>query len=48
MACQGCINRQSKLVRLLCKRPDSSLCRKAKERLARMQAEARKESPVQT
>jgi len=38
MACQGCINRQRKLVQLLCKKPDSVLCRKAKERLKRMQA----------
>lgn len=38
MACQGCINRQRRLVELLCKKPDSVLCRKAKERLKRMQS----------
>lgn len=38
MACQGCVNRQRKLVKLLCKKPDSALCRKAKERLERMQS----------
>lgn len=37
MACQGCINRQKTLVRLLCKRPDSRLCKKAQERLAKME-----------
>lgn len=38
MACQGCISRQLKLVRLLCKKPESYLCRKARERLAKMQS----------
>jgi hypothetical protein len=38
MACQRCIGRQRKLVRLLCRNPDSYLCRKAQERLARMLA----------
>jgi hypothetical protein len=36
VACQGCINRQRKLVEKLCKSPDSWLCRKAKARLERM------------
>lgn len=36
MACQGCINRQRRLVNLLCKKPDSALCRKALARLERM------------
>lgn len=39
MACQGCIKRQRKLVDKLCeKRPDGLMCRKARERLARMTA----------
>lgn len=38
MACQGCISRQRKLVRWLCKNPDSKLCRRAKARLERMLA----------
>jgi hypothetical protein len=37
MPCQGCINRQRKLVEKLCaKRPDCLLCRKARARLERM------------
>jgi len=39
MACQGCINRQRKLVRMLCKKPDSRWCKKAQERLARMESQ---------
>ena len=39
MACQGCINRQKKLVAYLCKKPDSRLCLKAKARLERMTQE---------
>ena len=36
--CQGCINRQKMLVRLLCKsRPGSKLCKKAQDRLAKME-----------
>jgi hypothetical protein len=39
MPCQGCINRQRKLVEKLCaKRPDGLLCRKARSRLERMTA----------
>jgi hypothetical protein len=38
MACQGCINRQRMLVKRLCKKPDSPLCRKAQARLQRMTA----------
>lgn len=38
MACQGCINRQRALVKRLCTKPDSFLCRKARERLQRMTA----------
>lgn len=38
MACQGCINRQIRLVKMLCKNPDSALCRKATARLEKMQA----------
>lgn len=37
MACQGCINRQKKLVNLLCRKGLSRLCVKAQERLARME-----------
>jgi hypothetical protein len=38
MACQGCINRQRMFVRVLCKsNPDSKLCKKAQERLERME-----------
>lgn len=37
MACQGCINRQKSLVKLFCKKPDSVLCRKARQRLEKMQ-----------
>jgi hypothetical protein len=40
MACQGCINRQRKLVEKLCKSPDGWLCRKAKQRLERMLGDA--------
>ena len=36
MACQWCINRQKKLVALLCKKPDSRMCQKAKARLEKM------------
>lgn len=36
MACKFCIGKQQALVRMLCKRPDSRLCKKAQERLARM------------
>lgn len=43
MACQGCVNRQRKIVQLLCKKPDSALCRKAKARLERMQMGATKD-----
>lgn len=43
MACQGCISRQRRLVRMLCKNPDSTLCRKAKERLEKMLAQPAKE-----
>lgn len=42
MACQGCIQRQKRIVQVLCKKPDSALCRKARERLERMQTEAKK------
>lgn len=38
MACQGCINRQRKLVEKLCKDSDSWLCRSARARLERMTA----------
>lgn len=38
MACQGCINRQRKLVKFLCKKADSFACKKARERLERMLA----------
>lgn len=44
MACQGCINRQRKFVALVCKKPDSALCRKAMARLEKMTAP--KENPV--
>lgn len=37
MACQGCINRQKKLVSLLCRKGLSKFCVKAQERLARME-----------
>lgn len=46
MACQGCINRQRRLVQLLCKKPDSRLCRKAQERLDKMTAP--KETPTKS
>jgi hypothetical protein len=36
MACQGCISRQRRLVKYLCKKPDSKLCQRAKARLERM------------
>jgi hypothetical protein len=36
MACQGCIDRQRRLVKILCKKPDSKLCQRAKARLERM------------
>lgn len=37
MACQGCINRQRKLVEKVCsKTPGSWLCRYAAKRLAKM------------
>ena len=39
MACQGCMNRQRKLVELACKKPNSWLCRRAMARLARMESE---------
>lgn len=38
MPCQGCINRQRRLVQLVCKKPDSHFCRKAVARLAKMTA----------
>jgi hypothetical protein len=38
MPCQGCINRQRKLVKKLCAKPDSYLCRKARERLQKMES----------
>lgn len=37
MACQACINRQKKRIRLLCARPDSKQCLAAKARLAVME-----------
>lgn len=37
MTCKGCLDRQRKLVKWLCKKPDSLLCRKAKARLKKMQ-----------
>lgn len=37
MACQSCINRQRRLVKMLCQRPDSYLCKKAQDRLAKME-----------
>lgn len=37
MAC-GCIARQKKIVKMLCKAGLTSMCLKAKERLARMEA----------
>jgi hypothetical protein len=43
MACQGCISRQRRLVKVLCKNPDGALCRKAKARLERMLAKASEE-----
>lgn len=42
MACKGCIARQERLVRLLCRKPDGTLCRKARERLERMKNPERK------
>jgi hypothetical protein len=36
MGCQGCINRQRRLVNLLCKKPGSALCRRAQARLEKM------------
>lgn len=36
MPCQACINRQRRIVDKLCKKPDSWLCRKARERLEKM------------
>lgn len=40
MAC-GCIKRQQWLVRQLCRaNPDSTLCKKAKERLAKMEGKS--------
>lgn len=41
MAC-GCVKRQKWLVKLLCKNPDSELCKRARERLARMEAKGKK------
>lgn len=46
MACQGCINRQKKLVNLLCRKGLSSLCIKAQERLSRMEVKP-PEEPLQ-
>lgn len=44
MACQGCINRQRKLVEKFCpKKPDGWICRKAKARLERMLEQQAKE-----
>jgi hypothetical protein len=34
--CQGCIDRQRRLVKLLCKNPNSVWCARAKARLERM------------
>jgi hypothetical protein len=42
MACQGCINRQRKLVEKLCRKPDGRWCKKARERLERMLAQQTK------
>jgi hypothetical protein len=36
MACQRCIAIQKRIVRILCKKPDCRLCRKARERLAKL------------
>ncbi len=38
MACQGCINRQRAFVKLLCRKPDSKLCQRAKARLEKMES----------
>lgn len=43
MACKGCIARQERLVRLLCRKmPCGTLCRKARLRLERMKNPVRK------
>lgn len=39
MACQGCLNRQRKLVAWLCRKSDSKLCQKAKARLEKMEGQ---------
>jgi len=43
MACQGCIARQRKLTRWLCKNPESRRCKLAQARLERMLAAQKKQ-----
>jgi hypothetical protein len=42
MACASCIKRQRAVVKFLCKKPDSRLCKRAQARLDRMLKEAEK------
>jgi hypothetical protein len=42
MPCQSCIDRQRKLVKLLCKNPNSKWCQRAKARLDRILGAAKK------
>lgn len=37
MACQGCINRQTKLVAYLCRKGITKWCERAKAKLAKME-----------
>jgi hypothetical protein len=43
MVCQGCINRQRKLVERLCRYPESRFCKSARARLERMLAKQQQE-----
>lgn len=42
MTCQGCINRQKRLVAYLCKKTNGRLCAKAQARLQKMLAPTEK------
>lgn len=44
MACKSCVERQRKLVKLLCKFPDSKLCKRAVRRLELMTQQPEKKS----